>query len=461
MDLPRASQREAGICPNSVDAFVSALAAKKLDVHSLMIVRDGHVAVEGWWKPYEPKIRHQLFSLTKSFMSTAVGFAVQEGLVTLDEPVGAVFTEKRIQDRTLTLRHLLTMSAGHDPAPWMDEFDDWVAGFLDHPRVHEPGTQFLYSTPASCVAGAVVEARSGMDLLQYLTPRLLNPLGIDGSQWERLRGDIVAGGYGLSLTTEEVAKFGLFVLNRGEWQGRRLLQSSWFDEATRFHISNGDDPNNDWNQGYGFQFWRCRHNCFRGDGAFGQFCVAVPAKKAVIVMTSGVGDLQGVLDEVWNHLLPGLETGGQGHISLKDLTLAGPSGLPSGAHLERRRFSLEANDQGLERIEVEANEETASLLLDYGLCDRRITAGFRDWADSGSAVVASIRGGDLKATPCKAKAAWADSETLSVRTAFVETPFAPTYTVWLSEDECRVTVTGDHSFSHPPEWPPIQGRRIS
>src|SRR5205814_1543293 len=117
------------------------------------------------------------------------------------------------------------------------------------------------------------------------------------------------GGYGLSVRTEDIAKFGQLYLQKGKWQGKQLLPEAWVAKATARQTSNGSNPKSDWDQGYGYQFWRSRHGAYRGDGAFGQFCVVLPEQDAVIAITSGVKDMQSVLDVVWDKLLPALKPG--------------------------------------------------------------------------------------------------------------------------------------------------------
>ncbi len=133
---------------------------------------------------------------------------------------------------------------------------------------------------------AIIQKITGITLLEYLTPRLFEPLGIEDAIWEKCPRGINTGGFGLSLMTEDIAMFGQLYLQKGQWEGKQLISSSWIEEATRSYISNGDNPLSDWSQGYGYQFWRCRHNAYRGDGAFGQYCVVLPEKKAVIAITS-------------------------------------------------------------------------------------------------------------------------------------------------------------------------------
>ncbi len=151
---------------------------------------------------------------------------------------------------------------------------------------------------------AIVQKVTGETVLEYLKPRLFEPLGIADPKWETSPQGISIGGYGLYLRTEDIAKFGQLYLQKGKWNGKQLLPESWVEQATSKQVSNGSDPTKDWDQGYGFQFWRCRHGAYRGDGKDGQFCIVLPEQDAVIAITANTGDMQAELNIVWDKLLP-------------------------------------------------------------------------------------------------------------------------------------------------------------
>ncbi|MBW7461807.1 serine hydrolase, partial [Paenibacillus sepulcri] len=152
---------------------------------------------------------------------------------------------------------------------------------LAAPVEHEPGTHFVYNSGATYMLSAILQKVTGQTLLEYLQPRLIEPLGIKGAAWDVCPRGINVGGWGLNVTTEDIARFGQLYLQKGMWNGQRLLTEEWIAEATSSQISNGDGGVNDWAQGYGYQFWRCRHGVYRGDGAFGQFCIVMPEQDAV------------------------------------------------------------------------------------------------------------------------------------------------------------------------------------
>ena len=171
----------------------------------------------------------------------------------------------------------------------------------------KPGTHFHYNTPATFMASAMVQKATGQTVLDYLRPRLFEPLGIVDPTWDANFQGISLGGYGLSLKTEDIAKFGRLLIQKGKWDGKQVVPAAWVEEATARQTSNGSNPRRaTGSKGYGYQFWRCRNGAFRGDGAFGQFCLVMPDRDAVVAITSGTNDLQGVLNLVWEKLLPAL-----------------------------------------------------------------------------------------------------------------------------------------------------------
>src|SRR5262245_31342351 len=312
--LPRSSPEAQGVSSAAILSFIEA-ADKSIDsLHSFMSLRHSKVVAEGWWSPYDAQSPHVLFSLSKSFTSTAIGLAISEGKLSVDDEVLKFFPDDAPAEpganlKAMRVRDLLRMNTGHETEPPRPPDQSWKKAFLNHPVRFKPGTHFLYNTSATYMLAAIVEKTTGMSLLDYLRPRLFDPLGIENPTWEKSPEGITAGGYGLSVRTEDIARFGQLYLQKGKWRGKQLIPAAWVEEATSYQTSNGSNPKSDWDQGYGYQFWRCRNGAYRGDGAFGQFCVVLPEQDAVVAITSGVRELQAVLNLVWDKLLPGLKPG--------------------------------------------------------------------------------------------------------------------------------------------------------
>jgi CubicO group peptidase (beta-lactamase class C family) len=297
-------------------AFLDALDARPdIEMHSFMLVRHGAVVAEGWWHPYSADRVHLLYSLSKSFTSTAASFAAAEGLLDLDDTIIKHFPEfaSDITDprsRAMRVRHVASMSSGHAQETRGDAVardpKEPVRGFLLIPPDQDPGTIFAYNQPCTYTLASIVQRNAGMPLTGYLRPRLFDPLGIGDVGWSTLAGR-EQGFTGLHARTEDIAKLGQLYLRHGEWNGSQLLSREWVVEATSKHIETADQQQNpDWRQGYGFQFWMSRHG-YRGDGAFGQFCVVLPEQDVVVATTASTLDMQAVLDAMWTHLLPAMD----------------------------------------------------------------------------------------------------------------------------------------------------------
>lgn len=315
MNFPRVTPESVGIPSAAVLDMLDELYRQGIEMHAFMLLRHGKVCAEGSWAPYRPDTPHIMFSFSKSLTSTAIGFAVQEGLLSLDDRLIDIFPEKSPAEPSENLqkcqvRHLLMMGCGHETEiEWASGGNaDWITTFLHHPFVYEPGTHFMYNTAGTNLLSAILTKKSGQTLTQFLKPRLFDPLGMGEIRCQPLPDGTEMGGAGMSITIEDMARFVQFVANQGSWEGKQLLNPEWFGLATSKQISNagagwGGDP--DWQAGYGFQFWRCApEGVFRGDGAYGQYGIVMTKQDTVLVIHSASMKLQAVLTSVWEKLLP-------------------------------------------------------------------------------------------------------------------------------------------------------------
>jgi CubicO group peptidase (beta-lactamase class C family) len=315
--LPRTTPEAQGISSQAIRDYVAST-DKINTMHSFMIVRHGYVIAEAWWKPEAADKPHILNSVSKSFNSTAVGLAIADGKLSLDDPVLKFFPSDAPADpsdnlKAMKVRDLLTMTCGHDTEPKSASGGPTVKQFLAHPVPHKPGTHFQYNTMGAYTLSAIVTKVTGQTTLDYLKPRLFEPLGIESPEWKTSAEGYSLGGYGLYLRTEDIAKFGQLYLQKGKRNGKQLIPQEWVEQATSKQVPNDQEGHSkmgpDWTQGYGFQFWRCTHDAFRGDGAAGQFCVVIPDKDAVIAITADTGDMQGELNAIWDNLYPAFQSG--------------------------------------------------------------------------------------------------------------------------------------------------------
>ena len=323
IDLPRLETPDS--VAKAMEGFFQAAADDSMDIHSVMIVKDGNVIYSHWHSEGVDSVPHVLNSVSKTFTATAVGLAIADGKIALTDKVVDYFPDKLPAEvsenlKAMTVRDLLTMSCGHDEEPSLSDApnQDWVTVFLAHPVVHEPGTFYLYNSLGTYMLSAIVQQVTGEKMVDYLMPRLFEPLHIDKPKWEDSPQGINVGGWGLYLKTEDLAKMGQLLLQKGEWNGQQLIPAEWVAEMSKKQVESVNPgtrledaeakgmtkETSDWMQGYGYQMWRCRPGCFRADGARGQYIIVVPDKNAVIAITSDVEDLQGELNLVWNHILP-------------------------------------------------------------------------------------------------------------------------------------------------------------
>jgi CubicO group peptidase (beta-lactamase class C family) len=432
-----------GVDSRGIGRFLDTIeAAPAIEPHSVMLLRHGHVVASGWWAPYSPDRLHLLYSLSKSFTSTAAGFAVAEGLVRLDDPVVSYFPEFEAEitdprSRAMLVRHVASMASGHvaetiERAVALDR-DEIVRGFLLIPPDRQPGTVFAYNQPATYSLATIVQKVTGQTLTEYLRPRLFDPLGIGEVVWRQHPPGRDVGFSGLHATTDAIARLGLLYLQGGVWEGKQLLPAAWVAEATRSHVSNAGEPNPDWQQGYGFQFWMSRHG-YRGDGAYGQFCVVLPEQDAVVAMTAATVDMQALLDAMWEHLVPALGAGPLDGRSGDDAALAQrlsrlklsptpgkaapPADPGSWSGVEFTPDGGECAEQpSLTRVAVSAGDDgewSVSLIEDGERIELRLggtdASGWRVAAGPDAAVPTAVSGG------------WTDPGTLTVDVVFLETP---------------------------------------
>lgn len=466
--LQRTTPEAEGIPSAAILDFVGALEQHTypLDaVQGFMLLRHGNVVAEGWWTPYRPQAPHSLFSLSKSFTSTAIGLAVAEGLLAVNDPVLKFFPNDAPANpgdnlKAMRVRHLLSMNTGHqeDTTPHVFGSQDanWPRAFLSLPVENQPGAWFAYNTAATYMLSAIITQLTGETLLDYLRPRLFDPLGIENPTWDTDPRGLSIGGSGLHITTEDIARFGQLYLQQGVWDGQRILPATWVAEATSAHSDNSNTQTNpDWVVGYGYQFWRCRHDCYRADGAFGQYCVVMPEQDAVLAMISGVRDMQAVLDKVWQHLRPAMQPAALpadpvAHRALCDrlaaLALPLPQGQPSSPRAKRwsgKTYALESNDLKLKSVAIEFSDEGSALIVSDERGAHLMQVGYATWLSG----TTDMRGrGD---EPVAASGAWTAEDTYEVRACYYEGEFCLVSRFHYTDGEVRLAVESNVAWISP------------
>ncbi|MFW5821730.1 MAG: serine hydrolase domain-containing protein [Bacteroidota bacterium] len=384
---------EQGISSTAILTFIEQ-SEKEIDaMHSFMILRHGNLISAGWWEPFDPETPHIMHSLSKSFTSSAVGLAIEEGLISLDDQVISFFPGETPENpssnlKSMRIRDLITMNTGHIKEPRSASIEDnWVKAFLNAEVELKPGTHFKYNSMATYMLSAIIQKVSGEKLVDYLNSRLFEPLEIEYPRWDTCPQGINTGGWGLYITTEDIAKLGQLYLQKGRWDEKQILSEEWVEMATSKQVSNGSNPHSDWEQGYGFQFWMSRHNAYRGDGAYGQFCLVLPEKDVVIAITSASSNMGRVMQLVWDILLPAMKdeplpgnmtalkaleekTG-----SLKIRMPEGEQRMPLVRSLSGSRFLIDDRETGVKAISFDFRKGRESLFIEMDHGKERITIG--------------------------------------------------------------------------------------
>jgi CubicO group peptidase (beta-lactamase class C family) len=447
--LPRSTPADQGVDPAAILSFLDVLGERPdIEMHSLMVVRHGRVVAEGWWAPYSAGRPHLLYSLSKSFTATAAAFAQAEGLLDLDDAVVSHFGEFAAdiadpRSRAVKIRHIASMASGHTRETLGEALErdpeEPVRGFLLIPPDRDPGTVFAYNQPCTYALASIIQRNAGMPLTRYLRPRLFDPLGIGPVGWLTFPPGREQGFSGLHARTEDIAKLGLLYLQQGQWDGTQLIPKEWVTEATLPQIGNPDNADPDWQQGYGYQFWMSRHG-YRGDGAFGQFCVILPEQDAVIATTAYTLDMQAMLDAMWTHLFPGLGTAAPGAASAHDqlgarlarLKLPASPGAPAPADWDpwtSGPFTVTTRMADRPALPFLSSAETS-------LTSIEVTPGTGGWQISliepGNALTFPVgsggwtvsdhadRRGDI--IPVAASGGWLDGQRMRAEVIFLETP---------------------------------------
>jgi CubicO group peptidase (beta-lactamase class C family) len=484
--LKRSTPEHEGISSAAILAFVQAADTSIDAMNSFMLVRHGNVVAEGWWGPYDARTQHVLYSLSKSFTSTAVGLAIAEGKMSLDDEVLKYFPDDAPAQpspnlRAMRVRDLIRMNTGHvtepsiiTPADSSMKDATWARRFLMHPVQFKPGTHFLYNSGATYMLSAIVQKVTGQTVREYLTPRLFVPLGIESPTWVSSPQGVNAGAYGLSVRTEDIAKLGQLYLQRGTWNGKQLIPAAWVDEATSRQTSNGSSPKSDWDQGYGYQFWRSRYNTYRGDGAFGQYMMVMPEFDAVVAITSGVRDMQAVMNLVWDKLLPAFspsslpENAAERAVlqtKLASLSVRVPAGRPTAALASRvsgRWYELPANDRGIRAVALDLTPAAPALLVRTATGETRTPIGVGTWTASKSAFNNGIDQ-MLSVLPHPAVAAggaWTSDSVYTVKLIAPETPFYSTLDFLFTGDRLLLDTEYNVSFGVR-KSPRLEGRSMS
>jgi CubicO group peptidase (beta-lactamase class C family) len=479
--LPRSTPEQEGVSSEGIMGFLNACDTNGLENHSFMMLRHGKVIAEGWWKPYGPDYKHVMFSASKTFTATAIGLAVSENRLKVTDKI-ITFFPYSLPDtiseymRGMTVKDLLTMSAGQDPEPsaW-GAGGDWITHFISAEPKYKPGTVFKYNNMATFMLSAIVQQVTGETVFDYLLPRVFKPLGIRGIDWDLNPQGINLGMIGLRLRTEDLAKFGQLLLNGGIWNGKQLIPKEWIKEATSFQIKNSDEPEekrslSDWAQGYAYQMWRGRNNTVRLDGMAGQFVVLIPDKDAIVVFTANNSNTQKQLNLIHTYLIPAIKSDKslvpapviQQALVRKASTLTIGSGLEKSLDsgfektISGKEFILSENDNKIQSVYFTFKNGECSFAMKRDNIVSSVKAGIKEWQisnTSSASLLAPPRSNFSKSVDASytimkpvmkvaARYAWTEEKTLEITGRFVEeTLGSETIVCKFSEQNNEVRIT--------------------
>lgn len=437
-EFPRRTPESQGISPAVLTGVLREL--DKLEyMKGIVVLRRGNVICEAGWAPWDRETPQALWSLSKSFTSCAVGLARSEKRLDLGDKLIGFFPEYRscVTDKRMfdvTLRDLLTMRSGHARcavvSAWADTAGDWVRGFLSSQLTFPPGSRFVYNSAATYMLSAVIRRVTGLNVREYLMPRLFEPLEITPGLWESCPAGTNYGGFGLHLKLMDVAKFAQLILDKGRWQGKQLLPADYLEEAALPHADNSMREQPDWRCGYGYQFWRSRHG-FRGDGACGQYALMLPEEEMAVAVNATVTEMGKILDILWEKLLPGVQAaplpedkGARTELEKFAGSLAVPA-APAGRNAEKFgcTFVFGPNSVGIEGGSLEITPEKCILALRTSHGVEEIRAGF------GAFVRSTAQLQDFRPHPIAGCASWKSANLLEIDLLFLDGTFRDTWEI--------------------------------
>jgi hypothetical protein len=485
LNFPRSSPESQGVDSKIIRRFIAAANASGIGWHSFMLLRHGHVIAEGWWKPFEPAFTHTLYSLSKSFTSTAVGLLVKEGKLNIEDPLISFFPgdAPATPDANLAqmkVKHLLTMNTGHGEdtmGKMRASTDTWTKTFLSLPVTYQPGTHFLYNTGATYMLGAIVYKITGQTLAAFLGPRLFQPLDIKDYNWETSPQGLNTAGYGLRVKTEDIAKFGQLYLQKGKWNGKEILTEPWVTAATSYQTKSQEN-NGDWSQGYGYQFWRCSPpGLYRGDGAYGQFCIVMPEQDAVLAVTSESWDMQKSMTTIWDNILPAIQAnvlpGNEMEANelkkdLQNLVLPVPKSAvssPLSSKYQGKKFKLNSNDFTAIETIFNFSKDACHFTITTPTGATTISFGWENWLlNKDSALyVFPVPGRIHVPSKMAGTATWLNENTLQLNARFVEAMHGDTITCVFNDNKLTVSFlnsVSEHSKTDIEKRMPLTGVQI-
>lgn len=432
---PAQSPESLGIPSQAIINFLNRIDAERICMHGFLLVRHNQIAAEGYWAPWSAERKHRIYSISKSFVSLAVGLMIDEGRLSLDDRVADYFPDKVPDDlhpwlAASTVRDLLMMATAHSSTSYTRYDPDWVWTFFNRKPSHPAGTIFSYDTAATVVLTAIVEGLADMPFLDYMRPRFLDHIGFSEDAWcIRTPEGGSWGGSGVICTLRDMAKVALTCLNEGKWGEEQLLPADYVRAATAKQIDNSIKGHH----GYGYQIWCEKENGFSFRGMGSQFAICVPEKEflfACISDTQGAPSESAIRTVVWEELYPHIaeaplpEDPGTG-AELSDvidrltvLPLPGETNSPNASHIDGVWYELEENPMGITRTRLSFDGNKGTWEYTNAQGDNVLHFGIGAMA-SGKFPQRNYFGEQIGVAPgieydCMASGVWVDEQTFNM-----------------------------------------------
>ena len=307
-----------GVPSGAIIKLIGRLEKLRLPMHSLLVLRRGRLLSENYWKPFHRGRKHRMYSVSKSWVSLAIGVMADEGRISLDDAIAGFFPEYLPDNpheyiTRATIRDMLRMTDCHDSTTYGFSDGNWIKTWFDTPPTHPAGTIFSYNTACTNICCAIVEKLAGTSFIEYLYPRVLTPIGAsEGITCIRSPEGYSFGGSGVLCTPLDLARVAQLCMNGGVWGGKRLIGERYIREATSRQVDN-TLTNEDivTQQGYGYQFWRTRDNGYAFYGMGSQLAFCLPDLELIVVTTGDTqgckSDMHAIQEAIWQELLPAIK----------------------------------------------------------------------------------------------------------------------------------------------------------
>jgi CubicO group peptidase (beta-lactamase class C family) len=466
--LRRAAPASAGVDSRAVLGFLDDVEKAGLELHDLMIWRDGAVVAEGWRWPYTADRVRMAHSMTKSVTACAIGMLIDAGRLALDDKVADFFPEVRIDPASATARmtveDLLTMRSGQGSevsgSVWRGIATSWIEEFFRIPLDHEPGTTYVYSSAASYMLSAIVTRVTGETIDSFLTPRLFEPLGMTGLRWDVGPDGINPGGNGISWTTADGLKLGILHLQRGLWRGQRILSERWVSESTRKHTGQPGDE-------YGYH-WVVGDGWYAALGVFVQLVQVFPGSNTVLALNSAMDESAVLLPHIRRHFPAGfgggVDAGADSALAQRLAAWSTPTELHSVAAANPAalagRWTVDPNDKGVTALDFAFMGEETHFTIEDIAGAHRVAAGSDGW----KLAPAYLPGADLhhgyrmENMPMEAGARWLADNRLELIVHYLEAAFRDTFVFAVDGDRLTMERTVNINSSAR-AWPTLTATR--